>query len=127
MSSLAAPPEWPRTCSQRGREIHRRASNRIIGRVPLTNGWDHIARRAVAKHCKLDWAEMEERHRLTFETHEGQFRCRPGGRLHWRPTSPPVPMRLTRSEAGRDGQPDQDWLQGERATQEDTVEHAKAI
>jgi putative hydrolase of the HAD superfamily len=41
-----------------------------IGGVLLNNGWDHIARRKVAKHFKLDWAEMEERHRLTFETHE---------------------------------------------------------
>ena len=41
-----------------------------IGGVLLNNGWDHIARRKVAKHFKLEWAEMEERHRLTFETHE---------------------------------------------------------
>jgi putative hydrolase of the HAD superfamily len=41
-----------------------------IGGVLLTNGWDHIARRRVAKHFKLDWAEMEERHRLNFEIHE---------------------------------------------------------
>jgi putative hydrolase of the HAD superfamily len=41
-----------------------------IGGVLLTNGWDHHARgRAVAKF-KLDWAETEERHRLTFEIHE---------------------------------------------------------
>ena len=36
----------------------------------LTNGWDHHARRRAAKHFKLDWAEMEERHGLNFETHE---------------------------------------------------------
>jgi FMN phosphatase YigB (HAD superfamily) len=41
-----------------------------IGGVLLNNGWDHIARRKVAKHFKLEWAEMEERHALTFETHE---------------------------------------------------------
>jgi len=41
-----------------------------IGGVLLNNGWDHLARRRVAKHFKLEWAEMEERHRLTFETHE---------------------------------------------------------
>ncbi|MGA1997743.1 MAG: HAD family phosphatase, partial [Bryobacteraceae bacterium] len=41
-----------------------------IGGVLLTNGWDHIARRRVANRFKLDWAEMEERHSLTFETHE---------------------------------------------------------
>jgi putative hydrolase of the HAD superfamily len=41
-----------------------------IGGVLLNNGWDHQARRRVAKHFKLEWAEMEERHRLIFETHE---------------------------------------------------------
>jgi putative hydrolase of the HAD superfamily len=41
-----------------------------IGGVLLTNGWDHHARRRVAKHFNLEWAEMEERHALTFETHE---------------------------------------------------------
>jgi len=41
-----------------------------IGGVLLNNGWDHIARRKVAEHFKLEWAEMEERHRLTFEIHE---------------------------------------------------------
>jgi putative hydrolase of the HAD superfamily len=41
-----------------------------IGGVLLTNGWDHLVRKRVAKHFKLGWAEMEERHRLTFETHE---------------------------------------------------------
>ena len=41
-----------------------------IGGVLLTNGWDHLARRRAAKHFKLEWAEIEERHRLTFEIHE---------------------------------------------------------
>ncbi len=41
-----------------------------VGGVLLTNGWDHLARKRAAKNFKLDWAEMEERHRLTFETHE---------------------------------------------------------
>jgi FMN phosphatase YigB (HAD superfamily) len=41
-----------------------------IGGVLLTNGWDHLARRRAAKRFKLDWAEMEERHGLNFETHE---------------------------------------------------------
>jgi putative hydrolase of the HAD superfamily len=41
-----------------------------VGGVLLNNGWDHHARRRVAKHFKLEWAEMEERHALTFETHE---------------------------------------------------------
>ena len=41
-----------------------------IGGVLLTNGWDHDARRKAAKHFKLEWAEMEERHALNFATHE---------------------------------------------------------
>jgi putative hydrolase of the HAD superfamily len=41
-----------------------------VGGVLLTNGWDHVERKRVAKHFKLDWAEMDERHRLVFETHE---------------------------------------------------------
>ena len=41
-----------------------------IGGELLTNGWDHHARRRAAKHFKLDWAEMEQRHGLNFETHE---------------------------------------------------------
>jgi len=41
-----------------------------VGGVLLNNGWDHHARRRVARHFNLEWAEMEERHRLTFETHE---------------------------------------------------------
>ena len=36
----------------------------------LTNGWDHLARKRSAKHFKLNWVEMDERHRLVFETHE---------------------------------------------------------
>ncbi len=36
----------------------------------LTNGWDHLARKRAAKHFKLEWAEMDQRHRLVFETHE---------------------------------------------------------
>ena len=41
-----------------------------IGGVLLTNGWDHHARRRAVAKFKLDWAEIEERHRLTFEIHE---------------------------------------------------------
>ena len=41
-----------------------------IGGVLLSNGWDHRARRRAAKNFNLDWAAMEERHRLTFEIHE---------------------------------------------------------
>jgi len=41
-----------------------------VGGVLLTNGWDHFARKRAAKHFKLNWAEMDQRHRLVFETHE---------------------------------------------------------
>jgi len=41
-----------------------------IGGVLLTNGWDHAIRERTAKHFKLDWAEMEGRHNLTFDTYE---------------------------------------------------------
>jgi len=41
-----------------------------IGGVLLTDGWAHQARRRAAAHFKLEWVEMEERHRLTFETYE---------------------------------------------------------
>ena len=41
-----------------------------IGGVLLTDGWDHHARKRAATHFKLNWAEMEERHHLTFDTYE---------------------------------------------------------
>jgi putative hydrolase of the HAD superfamily len=41
-----------------------------IGGVLLTNGWDHEARKRAATNFKLEWAEMEDRHRLTFDTYE---------------------------------------------------------
>jgi putative hydrolase of the HAD superfamily len=41
-----------------------------IGGVLLSNGWDHHARKRAATNFKLEWAEMEDRHRLTFETYE---------------------------------------------------------
>ena len=41
-----------------------------IGGVLLTDGWDHHARRGAAKNFKLDLAEMEDRHHLTFDTYE---------------------------------------------------------
>ncbi|MCC7343202.1 MAG: HAD family phosphatase [Bryobacterales bacterium] len=41
-----------------------------IGGVLLTNGWDHYARELAAKTFSLDLEEMEERHRLTFDTYE---------------------------------------------------------
>jgi putative hydrolase of the HAD superfamily len=41
-----------------------------IGGVLLTDGWDHHARRRAAAKFKLELAEMEGRHHLTFETYE---------------------------------------------------------
>ena len=41
-----------------------------VGGVLLTNGWDHLARQRAAKNFKLDLAEMEDRHHLTFDTYE---------------------------------------------------------
>lgn len=41
-----------------------------VGGVLLTDGWDHLARRRAAKNFKLQWAELEDRHHLTFETFE---------------------------------------------------------
>lgn len=41
-----------------------------IGGVLLTDGWGHLARRRAATHFKLEWAEMEDRHHLVFETYE---------------------------------------------------------
>ena len=41
-----------------------------IGGVLLTDGWDHLARRRAAKNFKLEWAEMEDRHGLTYEIFE---------------------------------------------------------
>ncbi|WP_017258802.1 HAD family hydrolase [Pedobacter arcticus] len=41
-----------------------------IGGVLLSDGWDHYARQDAAKEFKLNYDEMEERHRLNFETYE---------------------------------------------------------
>ncbi len=41
-----------------------------IGGVLLTDGWDHHARERAAAHFKLELAEMEDRHHLTFDTYE---------------------------------------------------------
>ena len=41
-----------------------------IGGVLLTDGWDHHARKRAAKNFKLEWAEIEARHQLTFDTYE---------------------------------------------------------
>ena len=41
-----------------------------IGGVLLTDGWDHHSRERAAAHFKVDWAEMEERHRINFDVYE---------------------------------------------------------
>jgi len=41
-----------------------------IGGVLLTNGWDHLARRRAAAKFKLELADLEDRHHLTFDTYE---------------------------------------------------------
>lgn len=41
-----------------------------VGGVLLTNGWDRKARREAAERFNLDYAEMDERHHLTFDTYE---------------------------------------------------------
>jgi putative hydrolase of the HAD superfamily len=41
-----------------------------IGGVLLTNGWDHHARLRATTKFKLELAEMEARHHLTFDTYE---------------------------------------------------------
>jgi putative hydrolase of the HAD superfamily len=41
-----------------------------IGGVLLTDGWNHHARKRAAANFKLEWVEMEDRHRLTFGAYE---------------------------------------------------------
>ncbi len=41
-----------------------------IGGVLLTDGWDRHARKRGADHFGLDLAELEDRHRKTFDTHQ---------------------------------------------------------
>jgi putative hydrolase of the HAD superfamily len=41
-----------------------------IGGVLLTDGWDRDARKRAAANFKLELAEMEDRHHLTFDTYE---------------------------------------------------------
>ena len=41
-----------------------------IGGVLLTDGWDAHARKRAAANFKLEFAEMEDRHHLTFDTYE---------------------------------------------------------
>src|SRR5882757_6707080 len=41
-----------------------------IGGVLLTNGWDSASRKKAVEIFKLDGAETESRHHLTFDTYE---------------------------------------------------------
>ncbi|HVM31845.1 MAG TPA: HAD family phosphatase [bacterium] len=41
-----------------------------VGGVLLTNGWDRKARQATAEKFGLDYADLEERHHLTYDTYE---------------------------------------------------------
>jgi putative hydrolase of the HAD superfamily len=41
-----------------------------IGGVLLTNGWDHTARQHAADTFHLNYADVEERHHLTYDTYE---------------------------------------------------------
>jgi putative hydrolase of the HAD superfamily len=41
-----------------------------VGGVLLTNGWDRDMRRLAAERFHLDYADLDERHHLTFDTYE---------------------------------------------------------
>ena len=41
-----------------------------VGGVLLTNGWDRRSRQLAASTFKLDYAEMDDRHKMTFDTYE---------------------------------------------------------
>jgi putative hydrolase of the HAD superfamily len=41
-----------------------------LGGVMLTNGWDSDTRKAAAEEFHLDLAEVDSRHRMTFDTYE---------------------------------------------------------
>jgi putative hydrolase of the HAD superfamily len=41
-----------------------------IGGVLLTNGWDRRARKMAAEHFGLDYADLDERHHLTYDAYE---------------------------------------------------------
>jgi putative hydrolase of the HAD superfamily len=41
-----------------------------VGGVMLTNGWDRRSREAAAKKFNLDLDELNDRHRMTFDTYE---------------------------------------------------------
>jgi putative hydrolase of the HAD superfamily len=41
-----------------------------IGGVLLTNGWDTALRKKTAEHFGVDYAELDHRHRVTYDTYE---------------------------------------------------------
>ena len=41
-----------------------------VGGVLLTDAWDHHPSKRAAKNFRLELAELEKRHHLTFETYE---------------------------------------------------------
>jgi putative hydrolase of the HAD superfamily len=41
-----------------------------IGEVLLSDGWAHQSRKRAARHFRLDYADMQERHELSFDTYE---------------------------------------------------------
>lgn len=41
-----------------------------IGGVLLTNGWDSASRRLAAEHFAIDFADMNDRHRIIFDAYE---------------------------------------------------------
>ncbi|MGH7738662.1 MAG: HAD family phosphatase, partial [bacterium] len=41
-----------------------------VGGVLLTNGWDRKSRQAAAIQFNLNYADLEERHHLTYDTYE---------------------------------------------------------
>ncbi len=41
-----------------------------VGNVLLTNGWDKAARSRACEHFRLESAEVDDRHRMTFDTYE---------------------------------------------------------
>lgn len=44
-----------------------------IGDVLLTDGWDYHARKWAAAHFIPELSETEDRHHLTFKTHEARI------------------------------------------------------
>ena len=88
-----------------------------IGGVLLTNGWDHHARKRAATNFKLAFAEMEDRHHLTFDTYE---ECHVDG-LRW------DMIAYIKSIDGNEGNPDTDIPEGWKLMQWINVRDPTAI